>query len=79
MVRAVNLGETTWVDAAGRVRARYSSADPGVLHAEPALLDGRTLHARIGDAPLLVLSALLVVEAVRSRRGARRAPPGART
>jgi apolipoprotein N-acyltransferase len=60
MVRAVNLGETTWVDAAGRIRSRYSSGDPGLLPTEPALLEARTLYARVGDLPLLVLSAGLI-------------------
>jgi apolipoprotein N-acyltransferase len=75
MVRAVNLGETTWVDAAGRVRARYGSELPGVLQAEPALLQVRTLYARAGDAPLLVLSAVLGV-ALLLRRARRPATGG---
>jgi apolipoprotein N-acyltransferase len=77
MVRAVNLGETTWVDAAGRVRARYSSESPGVLPTEPALLEARTLYARVGDVPLLLLSVGLAAEGVRRRRRPHR--PGDRT
>jgi apolipoprotein N-acyltransferase len=76
MVRAVNLGETTWVDAAGRVRGRYGSPVPGVLHAEPALLEGTTPHARAGDAPLLVLSAAVVAGALLRRRRPARADRG---
>lgn len=60
MVRAVNHGETTWVDAGGRVRARYSSDLPGLLPTEPALLDVRTLYARVGDAPVVILSLLVI-------------------
>ena len=52
MVRAVNRGHTAWVDAAGRVRARYDAAAAGTLIAEPALLDTvPTAYARYGDVP----------------------------
>ena len=61
MVRAVNYGETTWVDAAGTIRARYSSGVPGVLITEPALLSGRTLYTRAGDIPMVVISILAVL------------------
>ncbi len=60
MVRAVNYGPTTWVDATGRTRARYDSPLPGTLPTEPALLEGETLYARAGDAPLLLLTVILV-------------------
>ena len=74
MVRAVNYGETTWVDSAGRIRARYSSGLPGVLRAEPALLTGRTLYARAGDVPAVVVCLLAVLPFLwRSRKaGSRR-------
>jgi apolipoprotein N-acyltransferase len=75
MVRAVNLGETTWVDAAGRIRARYSSGEPGLLPAEPALLEVRTLYARVGDLPLLVVSAGLVAAFLWRRRAGSRPSP----
>lgn len=52
MVRAVNFGPTSFIDATGRVRARYASHAPGVLLAEPALLETQlTVFARFGDAP----------------------------
>jgi apolipoprotein N-acyltransferase len=52
MVRAVNFGPTSWVDAAGRVRARTLPDVPSVLAADPALLDAPpTLYARFGDIP----------------------------
>jgi len=60
MVRAVNYGETTWVDAAGRVRGRYDSDRPGILLAEPALLETRTLYSRAGDTAWIALSLLAV-------------------
>ncbi len=76
MVRAVNLGVTSWVDATGRVRARYDIAPGGTLLAEPALIEGApTLYAQAGDAPwlLLVAGALLVhLSAERRRRASRR-------
>jgi apolipoprotein N-acyltransferase len=64
LVRAVNLGVASWVDAAGRVRARYAASEPGTLMATPAVRDAAplTFYARWGDAPaysLLVLAAML--------------------
>ncbi|WP_394833251.1 apolipoprotein N-acyltransferase [Pendulispora rubella] len=58
MVRAVNYGPTSWVDAAGRVRGRYASTTPGILLAQPALLETPpTLYTRFGDGPFAVLLA----------------------
>src|SRR5262249_40383729 len=58
MVRAVNLGVTSWVDAAGRVRSRYDIPAAGTLVTEPALLGGApTIYAQAGDAPWLILLA----------------------
>lgn len=71
LVRSVNEGPTSFVDAAGRVRARYDAPLPATLPVEAALLDGApTLYARAGDAPLLlaVVGAILVSLA-RRRRG----------
>ena len=50
LVRAVNEGVTSWVDATGRVRARYDVPVAGTLPARPALLEGTTIYARFGDA-----------------------------
>jgi apolipoprotein N-acyltransferase len=59
MVRAVNYGPTSWVDATGRVRARWPGAFPGVLMVEPALLDTPlTFFSRFGDWPTAILLAL---------------------
>jgi apolipoprotein N-acyltransferase len=80
LVRAVNSGPTSWVDAAGVVRARYSSDLPGLLLAEPALLDTKpTPYVRLGDAPLVTASILYVAWLVVRRRRARAATPGARS
>jgi apolipoprotein N-acyltransferase len=71
MVRAVNLGPTSLVDAAGRVLARASIDVPTALVTQPALLEGApTLYARFGDAPWAL--ALLVLANVAVWRVARR-------
>ncbi|MEJ7731747.1 MAG: apolipoprotein N-acyltransferase [Polyangiaceae bacterium] len=50
LVRAVNMGVTTWVDASGRVRSRRESQGPDVLVVEPRLREGGlTVYARAGD------------------------------
>ncbi len=71
LVRAVNEGPTSFVDAAGRVRARYDEPIPAAVAVDPALLDGPpTLYARFGDWPF----ALLVAAALATRfRGAQKA------
>ena len=68
MVRAVNFGPTSWVDAAGRVRGRYASVTPGVLLTEPALLETPlTFYMRLGDLPFAVLLVAAVAGAARKR------------
>lgn len=80
LVRAVNRGPTTWVDATGRVVERRTAPEGAglvTLVAHPALLDGPpTLYARFGDAPLaLLLIAALGLAALRVRAtNAKRAP-----
>jgi apolipoprotein N-acyltransferase len=70
LVRAVNQGPTSFVDATGRVRARYDLPLPGTLPTLPALLaTPRTFYARFGDLPLLLLGAASVlVPLARDRR-----------
>jgi apolipoprotein N-acyltransferase len=68
MLRDVNFGPTTWVDAAGRVVAGISGDRPGVLATHPALLDGpATPYARWGEWPLTLL---VGAAAFLSRKGA---------
>jgi apolipoprotein N-acyltransferase len=76
LVRAVNLGPTSWVDATGRVRARYDDTLPGSLIVEPALIDGaRTPFGRWGEWPLVVLLAAALATAwLRTKRKERRSP-----
>jgi apolipoprotein N-acyltransferase len=65
MVRAVNGGVPSWVDAAGRVRARGPSDFAAVVDTRPALLDGApTLYARFGDWPWALVALLLANLAV---------------
>lgn len=86
LVRAVNFGPTSWIDAAGHVRARlpahaFAGVDtpagraddlPAVLAVEPALLDAPpTFYARFGDAPW-ELAALVLANFAVWRRPRRR-------
>jgi apolipoprotein N-acyltransferase len=80
LVRAVNLGVTSWIDATGTVRARYDAQAPGTLMATPAVRGPElTFYARWGDAPvygLLALASLLSAGLHRRRgAGARAMPP----
>lgn len=70
LVRAVNRGPTSFVDATGRVRARYDAPLPGPLMVDVALLETpRTPYARFGDVPLATLAVAAVgVAALRRRR-----------
>lgn len=72
LVRAVNRGHVTWVDAAGRVQARYDALAAGSILAEPALLDtAPTAYARFGDWPFALLCfAVAAGFAARARRRA---------
>jgi apolipoprotein N-acyltransferase len=69
MIRAVNMGVTSWVDAAGRVRARYDIPVPGTLMTEPALVSGPlTVYAQAGDAPWVILLTVGLVVHIFGRR-----------
>lgn len=70
LVRTVNLGVVSWIDAAGVVRARYAKEEPGTLLVTPAVREGSlTPYARWGDAPLYVLFTLLGAVFYLRRRG----------
>jgi apolipoprotein N-acyltransferase len=61
LVRAVNEGVTSWVDAAGVVRARTEGPLRNVLMADAALLEtSETPFDRFGDWPLAALLAASV-------------------
>lgn len=70
LVRAVNMGVTSWVDAAGVVRARDDTDGPGVVLVEPTLRDDApTLYTRFGEWPVaLLFVALAAAHAWRARR-----------
>jgi apolipoprotein N-acyltransferase len=70
LVRAVNLGVASWVDAAGIVRARYAGDEAATLQATPAIRNaGLTVYARLGDAPLRITFGIAAVFfALRERR-----------
>jgi len=56
MVRAVNHGVPAWIDAAGRVRARFDSDSPGAWIVTPTLRAAPpTFYARFGDWPTTLL------------------------
>ncbi|HEY1958561.1 MAG TPA: apolipoprotein N-acyltransferase [Polyangiaceae bacterium] len=59
LVRAVNEGVTSWVDATGAVCARYVGPVAGTLPTTPALLEGKTIYARLGDWAGVLLLGLL--------------------
>jgi len=70
LVRAVNMGPSSWIDAAGRVRARHDGDEPGFVMASPAL-HGRppTVYARFGHLPMtMLLGAWLAPGALGRRR-----------
>ncbi|HVY44831.1 MAG TPA: apolipoprotein N-acyltransferase, partial [Minicystis sp.] len=70
LVRAVNLGVMTWVDAAGVVRARWDASRAQTLLVTPAVDGGElTPYTRFGDAPCLALFAVCGLAAwLRSRK-----------
>jgi apolipoprotein N-acyltransferase len=71
LVRSVNLGVASWVDARGVVRARDDSQAPSTLIASPTLRDGSlTVYGRLGDGPLAALLAAGVVFFARKARRA---------
>jgi apolipoprotein N-acyltransferase len=76
LVRAVNLGVVSWVDAAGVVRARYAGNEAATLEAAPAIRNaGLTLYARLGDTPLRVaLGIAAAFFALRARRAKKTKP-----
>ena len=72
-VRAVNVGPTSFIDAAGRVRASYESAIPSSLVVKVALIDdGPTIYTRFGDWPwLIAFSAIATILATTKANGRR--------
>jgi apolipoprotein N-acyltransferase len=60
MIRVANTGVSAMIDATGRITASIALGEAGWRDAAlPPPLAG-TLYARLGDAPMLVLYALLL-------------------
>jgi apolipoprotein N-acyltransferase len=78
LVRSVNMGVVSWVDASGVVRARYDGQPPKALLVTPAIHDGPpTLYVRYGDAPMwLLLGAATAAFAWNARRRRAASPAG---
>jgi len=70
LVRAVNLGVSSWVDATGTVRARYDQPPARAIVVTPTLRNhGPTFYARTGDTPaFVILTVLAVVFFLRQRQ-----------
>lgn len=75
LVRAVNRGPTTWVDATGRIRARHDAA-PGLGPSPPLIVDAAlidappTFYSRVGEWPLALILVAAVFASTRRRRDA---------
>jgi apolipoprotein N-acyltransferase len=70
LVRSVNMGVVSWVDAAGIVRARYDGQSPKALLVTPVVRNAPpTPYVRFGDTPMwLLLAASTAAFVWRSRR-----------
>jgi apolipoprotein N-acyltransferase len=69
LVRSANSGVSMVISPTGEMRGAIQLNQTDVLTTEVLKLSGLTFYARHGDAPLLVLSALIVLVAwVISRR-----------
>ncbi len=72
LVRAVNLGPTSFVTATGKVLARYDAPFPKAIDVEARLLETPpTPYVRFGDTPvLLAVAAACLFHVARARRRA---------
>jgi apolipoprotein N-acyltransferase len=68
LLRGTNNGVTAVVDHHGVIQAKLPQFETGVLRAEVVLVTGQTWFHRIGQAPLLWLSALIAIGAAIIRR-----------
>ena len=60
MIRATNNGITALIDHQGKVQARLSSFEPGVLRGSVSIMKGVTPYHQIGHWPVLVLCFLMI-------------------
>lgn len=71
LVRAVNGGNSGWVDATGRIRVRQAQPGPSITMADPVLRTadaGRTPYVRFGDAPMWILLGAIALGCTALRR-----------
>ncbi len=64
LIRAVNYGPLSRIDAAGRVRERRYVNEPTYLVTAPSLREGTTAFVLAGDVPLTLAFLGLVIRAV---------------
>jgi apolipoprotein N-acyltransferase len=68
-MRATNNGVTGIVNSRGEITAQLPQFEASVLRGEFEVMKGRTPFSKLGDIPVLfLLTVLLVVTAMRSRR-----------
>ena len=60
MIRATNNGITALIDHQGKVQARLSSFEPGVLRGSVSIMKGVTPYHQTGQWPVLVLCFLMI-------------------
>ncbi|THF88325.1 apolipoprotein N-acyltransferase [Deinococcus sp. KSM4-11] len=73
LVRSVNRGVAGSINDLGQpVRIVGAGETMQVLHVRPHLLNGTTLYLRLGDAPALILAALMILFGLRVDAQARR-------
>jgi apolipoprotein N-acyltransferase len=69
LLRGTNNGVTGIVNPRGEITAQLPQFEPNVLRGEFEVMAGFTPYSRLGDIPaLILLTILLVVTAIRSRR-----------
>lgn len=69
LLRCANAGVSMVVDPTGRVLSKLGLYEGGIIAADVALLNERTFYSRRGDAPIIILSFVLVaVGTITARR-----------
>jgi apolipoprotein N-acyltransferase len=78
IARATNTGRTAIIDHQGRITAQVAPFEVVTLRGRVTPQRGLTPFARFGEAPVIVLSALLCLMAWRQSRRPAQTPPTAR-
>ncbi|WP_269914440.1 apolipoprotein N-acyltransferase [Acinetobacter sp. HY1485] len=66
-IRATNTGITAFIDQNGHIVKQAPLDQPYVLRGELPSFEGQTLYNRLGDTPILIFSALLLLLGLRYR------------